>query len=154
MVGGIKNNNHSHPDENNMLNLTQSRKHWLAESVCLLSFSTSGKNKQIYPSVLRPVLAALCLPAVSDMGHTLQLETIRRESVCVCVCGWREGELDKEVLSVPWVNRPQSTQNMQTLPPASLPRIRTDAAAHSSLSPPHAHTHTQAHRRTNLFVLY
>lgn len=69
----------------------------------------------------------LYLPAVFGSGHTLQLETIKRE------WGGKQS-LDKEALSVQWVNRRQSTQSTQPLQPASLPRIRTDAAAHSSLS--------------------
>lgn len=48
--------------------------------------------------------------------------------------GWK-GSLDKEVLSTRWVNRLRGTQNMQTLQPASLRRIGTDAAAQSLWTP-------------------
>lgn len=136
MVGGIKNNNnHSRQDENNMLNLTLSRKHWwLPDSICFHVFfhltAWQTNISECTVSCLTPAcFHTLYLPAVFGSGHTLQLETIKRE---------RGGKhsLDREALSVQWVNRRQSTQNTQTLQPASLPRIGTDADAHSSLSTP------------------
>lgn len=74
------------------------------------SFSTSVHDKQTYLSALCPASPPLLphthtlyLPAFFGSVHTLQHETIKWEG---------RQSLDKEVLSVQWVNRRQCTQNL------------------------------------------
>ena len=106
MVGGIKNNhNHSRQAYNNLLNLTLRRKHsWLH----LLSFLFPPQrmtNKHIRGYRVLPDshlrLYTLCLPAAFGSGHTVRLVTIKRK-------WWGKRSLDKEVLSLRWVNTKHS----------------------------------------------
>lgn len=130
MIGGIKNNNNRrHQDENNMLNLTLSRKHWwLPESIYFhvffhLSAWQTNISERTVPCWLQPAsIHCNYLPSLAGDTH-YSLKPLRASE------GVSRALIRRSYLYSESTDARAHTPSLQ---PASLPRIRTDAAAHSS----------------------